>query len=80
MITKVHPIKMPIRNYFKYIIATFGLVILLFGIKMVFTHLWIQLAMAIPIGIVLYFGMLILMKESLVGEITTKLKERFIHV
>ena len=80
MITKVHPIKMPIRNYFKYIIATFGLVILLFGIKMVFTHLWIQLAMAIPMGILLYFGMLILMKESLVGEITTKLKERFIHV
>jgi O-antigen/teichoic acid export membrane protein len=77
MIAKVHPMKVPIR---KYIVATIGLVLLLSGIKIEITHLWVQLAIAIPTSIVLYFGMLILMKESLVGEITIKLKERFIHV
>jgi hypothetical protein len=71
---------MPFNTIVKYLIATLLMVVLIFLVKMGISQYWVRLIIVVPSGIFLYFGALILMKESLVIEIITKIRGRFIHV
>jgi len=80
LISKEYRILMPFNTILKYILATFILAILIVLIKFGVHQFWLRLIIAVPTGVLFYFGTLLLMKESLVIEILTKLKGRYIHV
>lgn len=80
MISKVYHITLPFSNIRKYLEATLALIILLVITKLGVSKLWLRLIIDVPAGVVLYFGLLLLMKESFVEEVITKLKQNFIHV
>lgn len=80
VISKEYRILMPFHTIFKYIVATILLTILIIIIKLIITTFWLRLTIAIPIGILLYFVTLLIIKETLVIEIMLKVKRRLIHV
>ena len=80
LISKEYRVLMPFNTIVKYLIATLLMVVLIFLVKMGISQYWVRLIIVVPSGIFLYFGALILMKESLVIEIITKIRGRFIHV
>lgn len=80
LISKEHRVLMPFDTILKYILATLLLVVTLILIKFYIPQYWLRLLIAVPTGVLLYFGSLFLLKESLVIEIVTKIKGRFIHV
>jgi O-antigen/teichoic acid export membrane protein len=80
LISKEHRVLMPFDTILKYILATLLLAITLILIKFYIPQYWLRLIIAVPTGVLLYFGALFLLKESLVIEIVTKIKGRFIHV
>lgn len=80
LISKEYRILMPFNTIFKYMLATLLLVVILILIKFCIPQFSVRLIIAVPMGVLLYFGALFLLKESLVLEIITKIRGRFIHV
>ena len=80
LIPKEYRVLMPFKTISKYIIATLILILIILLIKFMISQFWLRLIIAVPSGILLYFGTLFLEKESLVMEAVTKIKGRFIHV
>jgi len=80
LISKEYRKLMPFETILKYLIASLLLSVLIILIKYVILQYWLRLAIAIPTGVLLYFGTLLLLKESLIFEIITNIRRRFIHV
>lgn len=71
---------MPFNTILKYTIATFALVVYILLIKYEIEPYWLRLLVVVPTGVLLYAGLLLWMKESLVMELVTKIKEKLKHV
>lgn len=80
LISKEYRVLMPFKTILKYLIATVGLILMIILVKLEIIQFWLRLIIAIPVGVLLYFGMLLIMKESLISEIITNIKGRFNHV
>lgn len=80
LISKEYRILMPFKTISKYFIATLILAILIILIKFGTKQYWLRLFIAVPTGVFLYFGVLLLLKEALVIEIFTKAKKRLKNV
>lgn len=80
LISKEYRNLMPLKTIVKYLIATLLLSMLIILIKFGISLYWIRLIVVIPSGVLLYFSILLLLKESLVTEIITNIRRRFIHV
>jgi O-antigen/teichoic acid export membrane protein len=80
ILQKVYPIRFSSHNVLKYVFATIILVVLLAGIKIGIKEMWLRLLIAVPTGVVIYFGVLVLIKDTFTREIILKIKERIIHV
>ena len=80
IIPKKYRILIPFSTILKYFIATFVLAINIILIKFTIYQFWIRLIVAIPTGVILYFGTLLLLKESLVTEVIANIKKRFSYV
>lgn len=63
-----------IDAFMRYIYATVLLIGLLILIKFYINQLWLRLFIAIPLGMTLYFGILLLLKEEFIVEIFIKFK------
>jgi O-antigen/teichoic acid export membrane protein len=68
-------IQWPTENIKKYCIASIVLFIFLILIKIIVPQSY-RLIVSIPLGIIIYFGVLILMKESFMNEAIAKLKNK----
>jgi len=80
LIPKEYRVLMPLNTIFKYLFATLFLSVLIALVKIGISQFWLRLIIAMPTGLLVYFVTLLLMKETLVIEIITKVKGRFIHV
>jgi O-antigen/teichoic acid export membrane protein len=80
LISKEYRMLMPYNSILKYLFATLLLVLFIFVIKMEITLFWLRLIVIIPTGVLLYFGMLLILKESLAVEFLTIFKKRFGNV
>jgi O-antigen/teichoic acid export membrane protein len=80
LISKEYRVLMPYNTIRKYLIATLIMVVLIVLIKIEISQYWLRLLIAVPSGVLLYFGMLLLMKEPLVLEIIIKVKEKIKYV
>ena len=75
MVRRIYPIAVPLRNLLKYIIATLFLIVLLIFVKIFFVSSLFRLMIAIPLGVILYFGLLIIMKEIFVQDIINRIRK-----
>ena len=80
LISKEYRVLMPYNTIRKYLIATLIMIVLIVFIKIEISQYWLRLLIAVPSGVLLYFGILFWMKESLVMEIIIKVKERIKYV
>lgn len=80
VVRKTYVIHWPTRSILQYITSTIAMVIIILIIQNFVSVLWLRLFIVVPAGVIVYFGLLLLMKENFVSEITNKLKNRLIHV
>jgi O-antigen/teichoic acid export membrane protein len=80
VVRKTYRIHWPLRNIMQYITATIIMVMIIWALQQTISLLWFRLLIAIPLGVIVYFGTLLLEKETFIIEIANKLKNRFLHV
>jgi O-antigen/teichoic acid export membrane protein len=80
IISKMYKISFQLRNIIQYLVATFAMILVILAIQYSVSLIWLRLLIVVPLGIIVYFGLLLLMQETFIIEISNKLKNRFIHV
>jgi len=80
LVKKEYRSLVPKNIIFKYLISTLALAIFIIIVKYQISDHLTMLVVIVPIGALLYFGVLLLLKEKFVIEIYNILKRRFIYV
>lgn len=80
LINREYRILVPFYNIIKYFIASLGLGLLIIFLKLKIPNYATLFIAVIPTGILLYFGLLMIMKEMLILEIVNNIKRKLSYV
>lgn len=76
MLSKVYKLEVPYRSILKYIVGTLFIVTMVYILKLYVSIVWLRLLIAVPTGIVIYFSVLIVLKEAFVKDVLSGLLNR----
>ena len=80
IVNKTYKIHFAYKNVLQYSLATIVMVVAIVAIQINIQLLWLRVLIIVPLGTLIYFGLLLIMKETFVLEMLNKIKNRFIHV